>query len=160
MGRRYKLYLETSVWNFLFAEDAVEKQRITKRFFAEIERGRYQIFISDLVITEIADTPQPQRRNQLEELIRTYEPMRLGWTEVIETLTQRYLRAQIVPKKYQEDAIHIAYAVAAGLDGVVSWNLKHIVKLKTKIMVNQINHSMGHPEIEIVTPEEVIEYEN
>jgi hypothetical protein len=102
----------------------------------------------------------PKRRNQLEELIRAYGPMRLDWTEVIETLTQRYLGAQIVPKKYQEDAIHIAYATASGLDGVVSWNLKHIVKLKTKIMVNQINHSLGYPEIEIVTPEEVIEYEN
>lgn len=35
--RRSRLYLETSVWNFYFAEDAPEKRDITKEFFENIK---------------------------------------------------------------------------------------------------------------------------
>lgn len=37
--RRLKLYLETSVWNFYFADDAPEKRDITRQFFEQIQRG-------------------------------------------------------------------------------------------------------------------------
>jgi hypothetical protein len=42
------------------------------------------------------------------------------------------------------------------MDALVSWNMSHIVKLKTKIMVNEINKKSGYPEIYICTPEEVL----
>ncbi len=31
--KKLKLYIETSAWNFVFAEDAPEKMAITKDFF-------------------------------------------------------------------------------------------------------------------------------
>ena len=31
--RKLKLYLDTSVWNFFFADDAPEKRDVTKDFF-------------------------------------------------------------------------------------------------------------------------------
>ena len=43
-----KIYLETSVINFLFAEDAPKKMEITQEFFNLI--NEYDIFISDIVI--------------------------------------------------------------------------------------------------------------
>ncbi|HPZ10241.1 MAG TPA: hypothetical protein PL110_19280 [Candidatus Eremiobacteraeota bacterium] len=33
--RKLKLYLDTSVINFLFADDAPEKQRVTQEFFED-----------------------------------------------------------------------------------------------------------------------------
>jgi predicted nucleic acid-binding protein len=160
VAKKLKLYLETSVWNFVFAEDAPEKQQITQKFFTEVEKGRYEIYVSDLVIVEVTDTPIEKKRNQLENLIYEYQPIRLALSEEVEVLTKKYLEAQIVPRKFQEDVIHIAYASAAHLDAIVSWNLRHIVKLKTKIAVNLVNRSLGYKEIEIVTPEEVVGYEN
>ena len=44
-----------------------------------------------------------------------------------------------------------------GLEVIVSWNFEHIVKLKTRVMVNGINRLLGYHEIEICSPEEVIE---
>jgi len=70
-----------------------------------------------------------------------------------------YISARIVPKRYEGDVIHIAFAVAHDLDVIVSWNLTHIVKLKTKLEVNGINKSHGYKEMEICTPEEVVESE-
>ena len=159
MSKRLKLYLETSVWNFIFADDAPEKQEITRKFFTELRKEQYEIYISELVMVEIADTPQEEKRNRLEDLIREYQPVRVELNKAVEVLSRKYIEAQIVPRKVQEDAIHIAYATAAHLNAIVSWNLKHIVKLKTKLAENRINQSLGYKEIELVTPEEVIEYE-
>jgi len=38
---------------------------------------------------------------------------------------------------------------------LVSWNLAHIVKLKTKRMVRIINEELGYQVLEIVRPDEV-----
>ncbi|MFH1824054.1 MAG: hypothetical protein ABH873_02355 [Candidatus Firestonebacteria bacterium] len=54
--RKLKLYLDTSVWNFFFADDAPEKRDITKIFFSSIKENIYEIFISEVVIREINGT--------------------------------------------------------------------------------------------------------
>jgi len=59
--------------------------------------------------------------------------------------------------KYEDDALHIAIASVNNLDVIVSWNYKHIVKLKTKREVTGINALLGYKEIEIYSPLEVIE---
>ncbi len=51
--RKPQLYLETSVWNFYFADDAPEKKETTRRFFDKVKQGEYEVFISDAVIGEI-----------------------------------------------------------------------------------------------------------
>ena len=42
--RKLKLYIETSAWNFFFADDAPEMREITKTFFALIKKGSYEIY--------------------------------------------------------------------------------------------------------------------
>lgn len=60
-----------------------------------------------------------------------------------------------MPEKFINDALHIAIATVNGIDTVVSWNLEHIVKLKTIVEVNKINLKNGYKQIFIVTPEEI-----
>jgi hypothetical protein len=43
--RKLKLYIETSVWNFYFADDAPEKKEITREFFDMVFKGAYDIYI-------------------------------------------------------------------------------------------------------------------
>ena len=64
---------------------------------------------------------------------------------------------RIFPAKYRDDGLHIATATVHGIDGVVSWNLKHMVKLRTRREVKAVNIFEGYKEIEICTPMEVIE---
>ena len=156
--KKLKLYLETTIWNFLFADDAPEKKKITEKFFREITSGKYEIFISELVIAEIHDAPLV-KRDKLLEKIQLYDPKELTSNRDVEELSKQYISAKIVPQKHESDVIHIAFAVAHDLDVLVSWNLTHIVKLKTKLEVNGINKSHGYKEIEICTPEEVVESE-
>jgi len=97
------------------------------------------------------------RRTQLEGLLRDSNPLLLEVNIEAETLAERYIREGIIPVKYRSDALHIAVAVINGIEVIVSWNFEHIVKLKTRVMVNGINRLLGYREIEICSPEEVVE---
>jgi len=46
-----KLYLETSVINFLIADDEPEKREITKNFFKKVKE-EHEIFISQLEVIQ------------------------------------------------------------------------------------------------------------
>ncbi len=91
-------------------------------------------------------------------LLHEYGPVQLRSNDEVDNLTNAYVQAKIGPEKAKLDMIHIAHATAHDLDAIVSWNLKHIVRLKTKLLVNGINKSLGYKEIQIVTPEEVPGY--
>jgi predicted nucleic acid-binding protein len=156
--RKLKLYLDTSVWNFYYADDSPEKMEITKKFFDEIRSEKYEIYISELVTAEI-DEAGEEKQKRLKTLIEKYQPFEIKKDYDVGELSGRYIASKIVPARYEADLIHIAFAVANDLDVVISWNLRHIVKLKTRLEVNGINKIEGYKEIEICTPEEVIEYD-
>lgn len=150
-----KIYLESSVPNFLFADDAPEKQRITKKFF-EIEIRKHDVFISQLVLDEIKQAPQ-EKSEKLHKSLPKHIFKVLDVTNECKNLADKYVEAKIIPSKFKNDALHISIAVLNNMDILVSWNMKHIVKVKTIVGVNQINKKLGYKEILINTPEEVIE---
>lgn len=89
--------------------------------------------------------------------MRENNPLLLEVDIETEELAERYIREGIIPIRYRSDALHIAAAVVNGIDVIVSWNFEHIVKLKTRVMVNGVNRLLGYHEVEICSPEEVIE---
>ena len=156
--KKLSLYLETSFWNFIYADDAPEKRDATRRLLKEIKEGCYDIFVSEHVLAEISRTPDLKKRTLLEDSVRELNPTLLPANREVEELTAAYVRANFVSAKASTDLAHIAYASAYQCDVVVSWNLKHIVRLKTKVAVNGINKQLGYREVEIVVPEEVVGY--
>ena len=72
-------------------------------------------------------------------------------------LSKKYIVAKLIPENYRADAIHISAPSINSMDALVSWNLSHIIKLKTIKGVNEINRLEGYKIIDIVTPEMVIE---
>jgi len=80
-------------------------------------------------------------------------------TDEIRELANKYVLEGIFPTKYFDDALHVACASINICNAVVSWNFKHMVKLKTILAVNGINKYMGYGEIEILTPEAIIREE-
>ena len=157
--KRLRLYLETSVWNFLDAADAPEKMQITQQFFEELARSRFELFISELVIAEIERTPDEAKRNKLLKEINKYAPTVLDLSNEVGDFTQELMRAKMVAKKHENDAAHIAFAVVNELDLLVSWNMGHIVRLRTKLLVESLSIKAGYKRIHICTPEEVIGYD-
>lgn len=154
--KKIKYYLDTTIFNFVFAEGDTEKKDITLRLFENLPLIAEGIYISDEVIREISRAPEP-RKSQLEGLVRKTNPLLLEVDIEAEELAERYVKEGIIPERYRSDALHIAVAVINGIEVIVSWNFEHIVKLKTRVMVNGVNRLLGYHEIEICSPEEVIE---
>lgn len=154
--KKIKYYLDTTIFNFVFAEGDTEKKDITIKLFQDLPLIAEGVYISDEVIREISRASEP-RRSQLEGLLRESSPLLLEIDLESEKMADRYVKEGIIPKRYRSDAIHIAAAVINGIDAIVSWNFEHIVKLKTRVMVNGINKLLGYHEIEICSPEEVVE---
>lgn len=154
--RAQKMYIETSVFNFLFADDAPDKRDDTLLLFKEIHDGRFLPFTSDYVLNELEQAPEP-KQSRMMALVREYSVTLLSASEEIEHLADLYVAAGIIPRKYVSDALHIAAATVNDMDLIVSFNFKHIVKLKTVTMTEAVNIREGYRRIGIYCPTEVID---
>lgn len=153
--KKIKYYLETSVFNFVFADDEPAKKKVTERFFEHWNKIDGEIYISEMVTKEIERSPE-NKRKELFGLIEKCKPVLIYLDEEVEAVADKYIKEGIIPIKYRDDALHIAAAVVNDLDVVLSWNMRHIVKLKTKMGVEGISRLLGYHTIEIMTPEEVL----
>jgi hypothetical protein len=74
-------------------------------------------------------------------------------------LRDAYLAADIVGRKWTDDATHVAAATVARADAIVSWNFRHIVRLDKIRAYNEVNRAMGFAPLTILSPKEVA-YDN
>jgi len=153
-----KVYLESTVFNFFFADDAPDKKQDALRLFAEIKDGKYAPYTSNAVLLELAKDAEPKRGKMLA-LIETYNVEILSAHADETRLANIYVAEGIIPEKYATDALHIASTTVNDLDFIVSYNFKHIVKRKTIMMTESVNIREGYKRIGIFSPTEVIEDE-
>lgn len=157
--KKPQLYLETSVWNFFFADDAPEKKEITLRFFDKIKQGEYEIYVSDVVIEEIGRADE-SKKQLLLGVIAEYRPNRLIINEEVSGLAQKYISEGVLPIAKIEDAMHASVATVFELDALISWNLKHLSNFKKMELINGINMKEGYSKrLELITPMEVSDEE-
>ena len=151
-----KLYIETTVPNFLFAHDAPDKRRATEVFFDWLRVASDELFISKLVEDEIAACPEP-KRSQMIGVLRNLPLGVLSVAPDCSVLADEYVQAGIVPARFKNDALHVAVAVWHRLEVIVSWNMAHLVNVRKVERINAVNERSGLPPIRIHTPEEVLD---
>jgi len=118
--------------------------------------NEYEIFISDIVLLEIEQVTVDQKKQLLLDVISKYEIKALESSKEAEKLADIYIKEGIIPEKYYNDALHIAIATKNKMDAIVSWNLTHIVKFKTKYLIKKINKKFKEKDVIICTPEEMV----
>jgi predicted nucleic acid-binding protein len=153
------IYLETTIFNFPFADDAPQYQADTLKLFAEIKAGKFKPFTSEYVPRELEITKDVEKVAKMKALIADYKITVIPASSEIERLAGVYVAAGIIPEKYKTDALHIAAATVAGHDFIVSLNFRHIVKHKTIIETEIINAREGYKRVFIHTPAEVIDHD-
>jgi len=153
------IYLETTIFNFPFADDAPQYQADTLKLFAEIKTGKFQAFTSEYVMQELEDTKDTEKLGRMKALIAEYGITLIPANAEIKRLSDAYIAAGIIPEKFNTDALHIAAATVTGLDYIISLNFRHIVKHKTIIETELINAREGYKRMFIYNPAEVIEHE-
>jgi predicted nucleic acid-binding protein len=62
-----------------------------------------------------------------------------------------------VPESSSADALHIAIAVAAGCEYLVTWNYRHMANAVLRLGIEDCCREQGYEPIVICTPEELME---
>jgi len=144
--------IDTSVISALFDEKNPQRQILTQRFFEKI--GTFDAYVSEVVLAEIDNTRDTQLRNRLKNVAISFNILAID--EESRILAEEYVKNKAIPSDYPEDALHISISTLNGMDYLLSWNFEHIVKVKTRKIVNMVNTSCGYSELEIITPGELI----
>lgn len=150
--KKISVYLDTSVISALFDERNPERQDLTGKFFEQI--GTFDVYISEVVLAEIDDLKEEQLKEKLRNTALPFKVLSID--EECRRLANEYIRHGAIPADYSEDTLHIAISTLNGIDYLLSWNFRHIVKVKTRRIVNMVNLSLGYPDLKISTPAELI----
>jgi len=95
--KKTKLYLDTSVPSFLYADDSLEKREVTIRFWNVLKLGLYDVVISDILLTEISKCEKPLAQN-LEDRLTELVLEIVSVNEDVYLLAQKYIDEGIIPQ--------------------------------------------------------------
>ena len=151
------IYLDSSVWNYLFNDHVPDLQEQTRVLFDRLRSDRLvHVYLSDVVLQELGNAPA-QRGALLADVLREIKPSRLELDLESIALAQAYVNHGILATGHLADARHVAIATVAQLDGLVSWNYRHLVNRRRREAFNGANAIMGFLAIEIIAPPDVFD---
>ncbi|MDR1179563.1 MAG: hypothetical protein LBK44_03595 [Spirochaetales bacterium] len=147
---KLKVYLDTSIINFLYIDDAPEYRRATEIFFNNVvAKDRIDTYISNIVIDEINKT---RNKNRKDILLGTFEKYINIKTLVAEDdimndiayLGENYIKNGIVSQKKTADSLHIAYSTIFQMDILLSWNFQHLANVNKEQKIVILNKTLGY----------------
>lgn len=152
------VYVETSVISYLVAKPARDiviagRQQVTRDWW-DIARREYRLVVSDVVIREAqAGNPDMARTRLLAldelDVVRTSPPA--------ERLARQLIDVGAIPSKAVADAVHVATAVASGVDYLVSWNFRHITGAAARNRIEVACVRAGFVPVNLCTPDQLME---
>ena len=147
---KFKVYLDTSIINFLYVDDSPEYRKATEVFFANVvAKGKIKTYISNVVIDEINNTENERLK---EKLLGTFEKYTSIETLIAENeaineiafLSEKYIKNGIIPEKKMADSLHIAYSTIFQMDILLSWNFQHLANINKEQKVIILNKTLGY----------------
>ncbi|MCM1156291.1 MAG: PIN domain-containing protein [Roseburia sp.] len=156
---KIKVYLDTSVISYLDQVDALERMKETQDVWELFKRGQYEIYISDIVVYEIGKCSVEKRKILLSYLDQIeYTIIETDEDTVI--LAEKFIDFGFLKRKSYDDCRHIAAAIMAGCDFIISWNFKHIVNVRTIRGIKAVTTYEGYKDLMIYPPSALLEEED
>jgi predicted nucleic acid-binding protein len=154
------VYVESSVVSYLRSRTSRDlvlaaRQQETRDWW-ENERQGFEVYVSELVLREISDGDQEAAAERLESL---RDVPNLDLNDECYSLSKALLDSGAIPKKYPEDALHIAVAAVHGIDYLLTWNFRHINNAVRRSQIEKAVRDYGFECPVICTPEELTEGE-
>lgn len=152
------IYIETSVISYLVARRSTDprvasNQELTIKWW-QTRRQEFELYVSAVVLGEA------QRGDAVLAAARVAVARELSLAQVTREaldLAAALVAGAGVPRKANEDALHIATAAANGLEYLLTWNCTHIANAVTIPRVNAICRSHGFEPPLIYTPQEFMD---
>jgi len=153
-----RIYIESTIPSYVVARPARDllqaaRQQITKDWW-DLKRDRHELFVSQVVLDEIAfgEAIMAQLRLEILQAI----PL-LQVTDEVKELARKVLTSRLLPATAQPDATHIALASAHQMDIPLSWNCRHIANAAIQARLRRLVEAAGYSLPVICTPEELME---
>ena len=148
--KNLRVYLDTSIINFLYETDSPELRKITEIFFENIiSRKKVDAFISNIVIDEINNTKNENKRELLLSTFEKYDGIKTliaedAIIEEIAFLGENYIKNGIIPIKKIADSLHVAYTTIFQMDILLSWNYQHLANINKEQKILILNKTLGY----------------
>ena len=151
-----RAYLETSFVSYVvgrLSRDviALANQELSREWWLR-RRGEYELFVSEIVVREIAGGT-PDVASQRLDLIATL-PI-LAVTAEAERLAPLLLRAGGLAANAETDALHVAVATVHGMEYLLTWNCTHIANATIRRAIERQCRLSGYEPPVICTPQEL-----
>jgi predicted nucleic acid-binding protein len=147
---KIRVYADTSVFGGTQDE---EFSKASRCFFERVNKGDFVVILSTVTLRELVKSPDSVRS--------VWQSLPVDLVEVVpvsvevEELAEAYIRAKVLGRDSQNDALHVAAATVAGADLILSWNFRHIVNFNRIRGFNSVNVSLGYRTLTILSPLEV-----
>ena len=146
--KKQKIYLDTSVIGGCYDKEFEDD---SNKVIEMIKLNIYEGFVSSVTIAELDDAPA-----RVKKILEVVEFSILYLNDEIISLSEKYIKENIISEKFKRDCEHIATATVYNIDVLISWNFKHIVNLNKIKQFNLVNLKEGYKPLEIRSPKELI----
>jgi len=153
---KQKIYLDTSTISHLNQDDVPDKMADTLALWEDLKNDLYEIYISEIVFEELLAN-EYQKQIILLEYLAEIEYNLIEIDEEIRNYADKLIEIGVLTSNHYYDCLHIASAVTNECNYLVSWNFKHIVRIKTINGVRTVNALLGYRSIDIYSPNSFIE---
>ncbi|GHU50462.1 hypothetical protein AGMMS49975_01550 [Clostridia bacterium] len=150
--RKLKIYLDTSVISYLEQPERGDRHLDTLRFWEDVKADKYEVFISALVLEEIANCKEPKKTNLFNRVNGIKYNFIENVSDEVDYISSQIIETGILNAKNLYDCAHIATAIIARCDIIVSWNFKHMVNRDTINGVKAISLLNRCDVLEIYSP--------
>ncbi len=146
--------METSVWGAAANVEPAYYHEAAEKLLGRT--GDFNFFITNVVVREVA-AAAPVVKETIKLLLDRVSPAELEVTTEVLTLVEEYIKRDVFPRRFEADAVHVAAASFYGVDYLVSYNFRHIVRVGRRELIRATNAILGVRTPEIISPEELAE---
>jgi hypothetical protein len=150
------VYLDSSVpsyWLPQAPEPIVQARHLLTRRWWEEELSRFEAFISQVVLDELAggDTERAAQRLALVEGF----PL-LAVDDEIERVARYYVENFAMPRRDLRDAFRLALASVYEMEYLLTWNFAHLANASKRTHIEVLNRRLHLASPVICSPEELM----
>ncbi len=152
-----KVYLETSFVSACVTNRTSLRSRYEQTasiLWWNDERKLHESFISDEVLLELSRPTYP-RRDEAIEFIRTVPVIPI--TQQMVEFAAEMVRRMVMPQPVGGDALHVAIAAVAGIEYLLTWNVRHLANPNKVLHLNAVCAEHGYLAPKILRPDDMTE---
>ena len=153
------VYIETTIPSFFFEvrsePDMIARRNWTREWW-NMYRSYYQLVTSLAVIEELERGEYPNKENVIGLLDDV--PILTTPIEIVD-IVDTYISRQLMPVDTKGDALHLALASYHNCDFLLTWNCQHLANANKFAHIRRINTLLGLFVPALITPFELLSWE-